>query len=347
MKLDFRHKDATFEVECEPGERILYAGLRAGVPLPYECATGTCGTCRARAKPGTVRELWTQAPGRKVLKPERGDFLMCQSVAETDCAVLVPGRLRDAGGRALPAHRRATLEAFERLNDDVMSFELTLDAPMRYHAGQFVVVRVPGMDGFRGYSMTNYAQGTSTLSFVIKRLAAGGFSQWLFEQGAGGVELELFGPLGDAIFNPEEDKNLLCIAGGSGIAGMMAILEHCQTSAYFDAHEGRVFFGVRTFADAFFLDELAQFKARAQNNLHITIALSDEAPPPDAVANRHPGLAYDVGFVHEVAARQMQGRYDNVVSFVAGPPPMVDATLRHLIVKAKLPRANIRYDKFS
>ena len=34
-------------------------------------------------------------------------------------------------------------------------------------------------------------------------------------------------------------------------------------------------------------------------------------------------------------------------AFVAGPPPMVDATLRMLITDARLPATDIRYDKFT
>jgi toluene monooxygenase electron transfer component len=34
-------------VDCAPDETILLAGLRAGLALPYECASGGCGTCRA------------------------------------------------------------------------------------------------------------------------------------------------------------------------------------------------------------------------------------------------------------------------------------------------------------
>ena len=68
---------------------MLYAGLRAGIPLPYECATGTCGTCKARLVSGRLRDGWPEAPGRKHLKPEQGEFLMCQCAAESDATLQV------------------------------------------------------------------------------------------------------------------------------------------------------------------------------------------------------------------------------------------------------------------
>jgi toluene monooxygenase electron transfer component len=48
-----------------------------------------------------------------------------------------------------------------------------------------------------------------------------------------------------------------------------------------------------------------------------------------------------------VAGKRMQGRFADVRAYVAGPPPMVDASLRLLLREARLPLADIRYDKFS
>src|SRR5690606_41748700 len=49
MKVEVKAKNGEFRFECNEGEHVLYAGLRQGIDLPYECATGTCGTCKARA----------------------------------------------------------------------------------------------------------------------------------------------------------------------------------------------------------------------------------------------------------------------------------------------------------
>ena len=59
------------------------------------------------------------------------------------------------------------------------------------------------------------------------------------------------------------------------------------------------------------------------------------------------GFAFARGLVHAVAAERMAGRFADVRAYVAGPPPMVDASLRLLLREARLPPADIRYDKFS
>ena len=50
MKITIESNSGTFDFACEADERMLYAGLVQGLTLPYECATGTCGTCRGRVR---------------------------------------------------------------------------------------------------------------------------------------------------------------------------------------------------------------------------------------------------------------------------------------------------------
>ena len=43
------------ELEVRPGETLLEAGLRGGVPMGFSCAMGGCGTCRVHLLEGRVR----------------------------------------------------------------------------------------------------------------------------------------------------------------------------------------------------------------------------------------------------------------------------------------------------
>ena len=346
MKVTIRTRTSNHEIECAPHERILYAALRAGVGVPYECGTGSCGTCKARARPGTVEDVWPQAPGHAYLKRERGEFLMCQGVALGDCEILVPSRIvPDAGGGVQPRHASGTLCDVRSLTHDVDAFRVRLDRLLVFDAGQFVVIAAPGLAGYRAYSMVNHAAETDRLDFVIKRQPGGGFSDWL-GSGRTGSPLEVFGPLGKATWRPEEDKDLVCIAGGSGIAGMMSILSHAVSSGHFERRRGDVFFGVRTREDVFFADDLAGLVDAAAGRLTVTVAFSEEQ-----VADRGPRVPGCIdtaqGFVHLVAGERMAGRWNHPTAFVAGPPPMVDAALRMLVMEARLPASDIRYDKFT
>jgi toluene monooxygenase electron transfer component len=344
MRIQVNARNRGYEFDALPGEKVLYAGLRAGIDLPYECATGTCGTCKAKAVSGRVRDGWPQAPGRKFVKPEAGEFLMCQCAAGEALTLEVSKFVYDMEpGACVPETCAGTVRNVRPLTHDVIGFALELERPRDFDAGQFTLLAPAGLAGYRAYSMCNFERGGRQLDFVAKRKPEGGFSDWLFGADRNGERLETFGPLGKATFDPALGKNLLCIAGGSGIAGMMSILSRAARERYFDRYRGWVFFGVRTMRNAFFLRELSAFRMQG---LEITVALSD-ADAPASAKRDWPELGFARGLVHEVAKRAMAGKYQDVRAYVAGPPPAVDAAIRVLLLDAKLTTDNIRYDKFS
>lgn len=325
-------------------DSILFSGLNAGLTLPYDCATGTCGMCKARIRSGTVDVIWPDAPALAKLQRDKGDILMCQSRASSDCVLRVPANVVKSTAVSLPRHGTGKIENCIMLTPDVMHFELVLSAPMAFDAGQFVVLSTPSLEGGRSYSMVNFALSTATLEFVIKKKPGGGLSEWFFSADRTGLDLSIFGPLGRATFRPLEDRDLVCIAGGSGIAGILSILEHACANGHFGQHKARVFFGVRTLADGFYLDRFARLAAASRGALDVVLALSHEV----AAAPFHPDfkeIKVAHGFVHEVADQMLEPNCEAVSSFVAGPPPMVDGAIRVLIghgVSSQL----IRYDKF-
>ncbi len=334
------------DFECDPEEKILHAGLRRGIELPYECATGTCGTCKAKLVSGLTESAWSDAPGRRYLKSE-AEILMCQSVARGDCALEIGVALKSPELSApTPRGLGGIVRGFRRLTHDVAAFAVNIDEALDFDAGQFALVAVPGIAGPRAYSMVNFDRRAERLRFVVKKKPGGVVSEWLFGDGVEGARLGLFAPLGHATFHPDLRKHVVCIAGGSGIAGIMSILALACQERHFTAWNGHVFFGVRTARDGFFLDELEAFRARYPARLSVTVALSDEDVPASLSA-AYSRFAFARGFVHAVAGESMKGRFADVRAYVAGPPPMVDASLRLLLREARLPPADIRYDKFS
>nr|AAK84310.1 reductase [Marinosulfonomonas methylotropha] len=339
-------KSGKFSFDARPDESLLFAGLRNGVTLPYECATGTCGSCRARVMSGSDENCWEDAPAAAKLKADKGDVLMCQTQVRSDCLLRVPATVKtESDSKKLPRYRRGTLQNLQRLTRDVICFEIELSEPMDFDAGQFATISLPGLQGARAYSMVNFVREARVLEFVVKQKPGGAFSDWLFSTTDTSVPVSLFGPLDRATFHPEEDKNIVMIAGGSGIAGMMSILERASQTNYFRDHKGYVFFGVRTLEDIFYLEHFVRHVKVAGDNLHVTLAISDsevaDGPHPEQSC-----VNLASGWVHEVAGKVMTGQYDDVLAYVAGPPPMVDGAIRTLTMEGCLNPQFIRYDKF-
>lgn len=345
MTVKIETKSGVFEVAAAAGESILFSGLAEGVTLPYECATGTCGTCRARVMSGEVAVGWGDAPGFAKVKRDKGEILMCQTHAKGDCVLRVPAEVRRSSeGR--PRRVAGVIAAARQLTHDVIEFEIGLEAPIAFEAGQFVVVAAGGLAGGRAYSMVNYDAATERLVFVVKRKPGGGFSEWLFAGARIGARVEVFGALGRATFGPSDVQDIVIVAGGSGIAGMMSILDRATGLGHFARHTGRVFFGVRTLADGFYVDDLARHVTRSGGALEVTLVLSHETPPGE----RHPAypeVKLGAGFVHEAAAAALaEGAAETALAYVAGPPPMVDGAIRALLTAARIPAKSIRFDKF-
>ncbi len=342
MRIEVGAGDRLQEFHCRPGERLLHAGLRAGLDLPYECGSGTCGSCRAKLVEGEVEDLWSEAPGRKHLQGPQ-EFLLCQCAARADCRIEV----RKGKGEApsiVPGGGEGMVVEARLLAPDVLAFGIEVDRPIDFLAGQFVGLQFSGAPGFRSYSMVNHERNGTRLDFVVKRKPDGRLTPWLLDRRIEGERVQWYGPLGRATFDPGQPHEILCIAGGTGIAGMMSILRCAARCGHFRDSRGRVFFGVRTLRDAFYLGELDALAAASEGALEVTIALSEEDPPEGAsLVHRH--LRFRRGLVHEAAKGALGGRYEGV-AYVAGPPQAVDASLRVLLA-ARVPGKNIRFDKFS
>jgi toluene monooxygenase electron transfer component len=341
VRIELAAGDRPTEFQSCAGERLLHAGLRAGVNLPYECASGTCGTCKARLVAGEIEDLWSEAPARKHLRgPD--EFLLCQCAATSDCRIEVrPSRAQAPSFR--PDAGEAVVVESRRLAPDVLAFALELDRPIEFQAGQFVGLQFSCAPGFRSYSMVNHGRQARRLEFVVKRKPDGRLTPWLLDHGLEGERVQWYGPLGRAVFEPGCGEDILCIAGGTGIAGMMSILRCATDAGHFGGHRGRVFFGVRTLRDAFYLAELDALAGASDGALEVTIALSEEDPPAECPA-AHPRLAFRRGLVHEVAKAAVGARFEGI-AYLAGPPLAVDASLR-ILLAARVPASNIRLDKF-
>jgi len=55
VELKTRRDAARFDAIV--GERLLFAGLRSRLDLPYECASGVCGSCQAQVVNGSMAAI--------------------------------------------------------------------------------------------------------------------------------------------------------------------------------------------------------------------------------------------------------------------------------------------------
>jgi toluene monooxygenase electron transfer component len=320
--------EQTKEQDC-----ILRAGLRAGLGLPYECNSGGCGTCKFQLLDGEVEELWPDAPGLNERDRQKGRLLACQCRPKSD--VIINMRVDDSyRPRVLPTRMEATLISRSEVTTDIAEFRM--QAPLgNFLPGQYAMLSLAGGPGPRAYSMSNTANKECLWDFWIRKVNGGQFTEHLWNLKEG-EKVMLDGPYGLAHLQPEAPRDVLCIAGGSGISPMLSVARGVLTDPRMTDRHVHFFFGGRTVADLCGYDELCRLDGH-KSRIHYHAAISD----PDASDS----WSGHVGFIHQVVDRILGDKLGDYECYLAGPPPMVNAST-NLLRDRDVPSEQIHYDRF-
>ena len=318
---------------CDPDESILRAGLRQGLGFPYECNVGSCGNCRFELLEGEVELSWPEAPAINERDRQRRRFLGCQARPLTDCRIKVS--LRDHYKSVhLPRRTEATLVAIEDVTHDIREFRFRLAEPTPFRPGQYALLYVPGVTGARAYSMCNVSDDGAEWHFQIKRVAQGSATERLFAALSLGEVVPADGPYGMAYLREDAERDILCLAGGSGLSPMISIARGTVRSPKLADRTLHFVYGgreARDIAGEPMLRDLPGFGERIHYH--------------PAVSAGGDGWAGHVGFVPDVARALFGERLPEFEIYFAGPPAMGEAVMR-MLVEAKVPPAQIHYDQF-
>ncbi len=307
--------------EAAEGEAVLNAALRQGVSLRYGCRHGNCSSCKYLVTDGEVD--FGKASPYSLSEREREDgwALLCCAHALSDLEIQVP---EDHAERLLPVIRpaefSATVAANDRVSRALHRLRLRFDRPIEFYPGQFLEVEVPGQaDEWRSYSMASSPSRGDEIELVIQRIPDGLFSGRL-EMLEAGSRLRVRGPYGTSYLR-EGREPILLVAGGSGIAPMLSMLEFAAERR--DPRPIVFYYGARTAADLPMQDRMASFEGRGAS-VRYRPALSEPTP---ACTWEGP-----VGMIAQVIQRDLPDAspFD---AYICGPPPMCDSV--SLILAAK------------
>jgi ferredoxin-NADP reductase len=140
-------------------------------------------------------------------------------------------------------------------------------------------VRLTGEDGYqaqRSYSIAS-APETADLAIAVERVENGEVSPYLVEAVAPGDRFELRGPIGGYfVWTAALGGPLFLIAGGSGIAPLMAMLRHRAAAG--STAPARLLYSSRAFDDIIFRGELERLAAPGRG-LEVAHTLTRSRPP--------------------------------------------------------------------
>ena len=331
-----RFADDGPEFACMSGDTVLRAALRNGIRLPYECGSGGCGTCRVQLKSGELEDLWPGAPGLTARSRDRGFRLACQSRPLSDCTISVRAPLR-FGLEQRPRQRSAVLVSKVALTHDITEFSFTTADAAEFQPGQFALLSLPGVAGDRAYSMSNLPNEQGSWSFVIKRMIDGAGGRVLFDSMTIDDKIMLDGPYGLAHLRANSTRDIVCIAGGSGMSPMLSILSAAARSG---PRERKLdfFYGGRRPADLC-ASTVIERDALLRERVSCLNSISDLTCTDPWNGER--------GFIHEVARRSLEAGGDPTCKdfYFCGPPAMIDAVQR-MLLDLKVPVSQMFYDRF-
>ena len=212
-------------VTARRGETILEAGLREGLPMPFDCRSGGCGLCKGDLLAGEVRLRPYQESALPAAELAAGKTLFCCAEPLGDLEIAYTP---DTGARPAPVRQYgARVTSLERLAPDVMRVMLRVEdgGKLRWHAGQYINILLE--DGQkRAFSFAAAPTGTDAIELHIRLIPGGLFTPRVFESMKAGDFLRFEGPLGAFHLREDGEKPILFVAGSTGFAPVKSMLEH-------------------------------------------------------------------------------------------------------------------------
>ncbi|WP_222195068.1 globin domain-containing protein [Modestobacter italicus] len=230
-----------------------------------------------------------------------------------------------------PPWWEAEVVGHDRRTIDVAVLHLRTEQPLPYLPGQALSVETdlrPRL--WRWYSPANAPRPDNALELHVRARDGGPVSTALVRQAQQGDVVRLGPPVGHLALDVDSDRDLLLVAGGTGLAPLKALVD--QVARQGPARRVDLFVGART-EDGFY--DRADLHRLAQEHpwLTVTCAVSHEK-----------SSALEHGDIGDVVLRH--GPWNGRDAYVAGNPATVEDTVTRLHA-AGLPMGRIRTEVFA
>ena len=333
-----RFEPVGVEMEVAEGETVLDAAFRQGISVMHGCKEGQCGSCKSKLVDGDIELLKYSTFALPDYESETGHVLLCRTHAYSDVSFELLNYDEDLLSRSIAVKAFAgRVTGISALTSDIRLLEIELDRPLKFWAGQYVDLTLEDSGITRAFSMANAPGESTNLRFIIKKYPNGAFSSKLDGELGVGDAVVAKGPYGTCFRREERTGPMLLIGGGSGMSPLWSILtDHIESG---EQRPVRFFYGARTRADLFYLEELATIAAKLKDFKFIPALSHAEA------GEKWEG---ETGFIHEVVLRHLRGENltGAIDAYACGPTPMIDAVLPILQMNGVEPD-HIYFDKFT
>ncbi|MGR3311031.1 MAG: NADH:ubiquinone reductase (Na(+)-transporting) subunit F [Candidatus Brocadiales bacterium] len=298
--------------------------------IPSACGgKATCGFCKIKIYEGGGLVLPTEEPFLSKQEFKDSVRLSCQVKVKTDMDIFIPEDLLFA------KEYTALVEEIEDLTHDIKRFKFKLTEPntISFKPGQYVQFQIPKTSEFRAYSVGSWPSQTDFVELLVRLIPDGLCTTYMFKELKEGDEVTLTGPYGDFYLREDSKKEIICVAGGSGVAPVRSIVNHLFEKG--TDRKVTYFFGARQKRDCYYMKEFQQIE-KEHPNFKFVPALSMTTPEDNWTG--------ETGFVHLSIPKHIKD-FSNVEAYLCGPPPMIDAVI-DLLTSKGAKESDIHFDKF-
>jgi len=228
-----RFEPVGIEMDVNEGETVLDAAFRQGISVMHGCKEGQCASCKSLLLEGDIELLKYSTFALMESERDTDHILLCRTIAYSDLTIELLNFDEDLLSRSIAVKLfPGTVTSVEPLTHDICKLTVELEAPIRFWAGQYVDLEVPGHGATRAYSMASPPDGGTSLAFIIKQYANGAFSALLSGLLKPGDAVVAKGPYGTCFRREGRTGPMILIGGGSGMSPLWSILRACCTIAH-------------------------------------------------------------------------------------------------------------------
>lgn len=252
--------------------------------------------------------------------------------AWTDAYGVIAKSMREAAeAEKGPAWWPARVLEHRKASPNVAIIRVLPKHPVPFRAGNYLSVQVPQRPRmWRYFSPATAPRTDGVLEFHVRAVDGGWVSRSIVHHTRVGDEWRIGPALGTLAVRQAENRKLLLVAGGTGLAPLRAIAD--DLARWKRNPPVHLFFGGRTAEDLY---DLPTLKMLAATNPWLTVVpVVEEGKVPDG----------EQGTLADAVIRR--GPWPNTDVLISGSPSMIRATMVRLMEEGT-PAAQIRYDQFT